>query len=765
MNPRSLRIALAIAFTASGFSALAYQVAWQRVLTQAIGSDSVSTVLIVTIFMASLGIGSEIARKLLQRPGRNLAVTYALIEAAVGLYGLVSIPLLRGVNGWWATLGPSSLIADSAINFLLLAPPIIGMGMTTPLIVQLAQKRLEDLGSVTGTLYGLNIAGAGLGAVATGLVLIELIGLSGTTVVAAAINLAIAAALYGLLKGETSVGKVDTTTHADLVRFGPAMAAVAFGFGTLAMQIALFRVLTNYFTMATIVFPIVLAAYLSLMAAGQAIGGRLADRYAAALPALIAALFAAGAALLLFALRFPPAWAASIGALSFTSFNGSLIQNDFPDLIGDPRPGVVLLFSLVFMMSVVAWSALFPVMLRLVTTASEGAGRSFARLYSLYTIGNVLGTFAFGLWILPWLGTGHALAVTILIVAIGCLAIASSQSRSFIPLTAAGALCAAALPAEYYKQFKLGDYAVAQTYEGRSGVATTVPTARFYKIVDMNRTASASAMVRDPAPTDLYQAWRWNLSELFALDPDYRPRNALIIGIGHAYLIDALLDNPFLQKITIVDISDEVVSAVRDATMTSTKRVFADPRVEIVIADGRRYVQQALAEGRTFDLIQTKINEPWHAGSGNLFTVEFLALQRRLLTNGGYLGVRPLAGHVRDGLEVFEAALFPGYYHVYFKNGRLPPMERAIVRPDIAVAWDRKVPGKEGRDQRPESLDVTIIGDKSALATIAANTDDRPTFEYYWLRRLAGLWVSPRTEISDPAFDPFRKRVPVTYER
>ncbi len=764
MNDRTFRLVVAVAFTASGFSALAYQVAWQRVLTQAVGSDAISTVLIVTIFMASLGLGAEIARKVLERPKLNLARTYALIETAVGIYGLVSIPLMRHVNAWWAELGLSSLLADSGLNFVLLAPPVIGMGMTTPLIIQLAKRRLDDLGRVTGTLYGLNILGAAIGAIVTGLILVEAIGLHGTTVVAALINFAIAAALFRILRGISDEEVLSKGGGLARIEMRQGIAAIAFGFGTLAMQIALFRILTNYFTMATIVFPIVLAAYLILMSIGQVLGGCLSDRYTARLPALMAALFATGALLLLLALRLPPSWAANVGALVFTSFNGALIQQEFPGLVGDPRPFVIFAFSGFFMSSVIAWAALFPVMIKMVTAAPEGAGRSFARIYSLYTIGNVLGTFAFGLWILPGIGTGRAVASVVFVVAVGVFVITEKRSPRAYGLIVAGLVCATLLPADYYKQFKLGAYAVDRTYEGRTGVATTVPTQRFYKIVDMNRTASASAMVHDPQPSDQYQAWRWNLSELFALDPSYRPKSVLIIGIGHAFLIDALLDNPFIEKITIVDISSEVVDAVRNATATSTRRVFTDPRVEIVIADGRRYVQQALAEGRKFDLIQTKINEPWHAGSGNLFTVEFMGMQRRLLSVGGYLGVRPLAGHVRDGLEVFDAALFPGFYHVYFKNGPLPEIERAVVRVDIASEWDRLLPGKEARDQRADYLDVAVIRDKQAMAGIASNTDDRPTFEYYWLRQVLGRWVSPRVEVSSAAYDRFRKRIPVAIE-
>jgi hypothetical protein len=59
---------------------------------------------------------------------------------------------------------------------------------------------------------------------------------------------------------------------------------------------------------------------------------------------------------------------------------------------------------------------------------------------------------------------------------------------------------------------------------------------------------------------------------------------------------------------------------------------------------------------------------------------------------------------------------------------------------------------------------VTLITDKSAVASIARNTDDRPTFEYYWLRRLLNAWTSPRDEISSSTYESFRRRVPVRIE-
>ena len=57
-----LKRLFSVAFTLSGFAALAYQIAWQRVLTQVIGSDAISAVLVVAIFMVWLGVGAALAR-------------------------------------------------------------------------------------------------------------------------------------------------------------------------------------------------------------------------------------------------------------------------------------------------------------------------------------------------------------------------------------------------------------------------------------------------------------------------------------------------------------------------------------------------------------------------------------------------------------------------------------------------------------------------------------------------------------------------------
>ena len=152
--------------------------------------------------------------------------------------------------------------------------------------------------------------------------------------------------------------------------------------------------------------------------------------------------------------------------------------------------------------------------------------------------------------------------------------------------------------------------------------------------------------------------------------------------------------------------------------------------------------------GERYDLIQTKINEPWHAGSGNLFTIEFFRAQRQLLAPGGYLGVRPLVGHVVDGLKVFDKVIWPGYYHMFFKNGAFEKPAVAKVTPELRDAWYRTLPGRpDQKGTRENHLKVVVFPCCDLGKGVRHNTDDLPAFEYDWLARTFGRWVSPRTNL------------------
>src|ERR1700758_4599761 len=76
---------IALAFFASGFSALTYQIAWQRLLFASFGVDIESVTIIVSTFMLGLGLGALGGGVIGARFPRSLLLLFACCEAGTGI--------------------------------------------------------------------------------------------------------------------------------------------------------------------------------------------------------------------------------------------------------------------------------------------------------------------------------------------------------------------------------------------------------------------------------------------------------------------------------------------------------------------------------------------------------------------------------------------------------------------------------------------------------------------------------------------------------
>ena len=72
LTARSLQAMLCALFFLSGFASLVYQVAWNKVLTQTVGSDHLSVALVVSIFMLGLGIGGHFGARITKKWSHSL---------------------------------------------------------------------------------------------------------------------------------------------------------------------------------------------------------------------------------------------------------------------------------------------------------------------------------------------------------------------------------------------------------------------------------------------------------------------------------------------------------------------------------------------------------------------------------------------------------------------------------------------------------------------------------------------------------------------
>jgi predicted membrane-bound spermidine synthase len=179
---------LAPAFFASGFAALIYQVVWQRVLFASFGINIEAVTIVVTAFLAGLGVGSILGGRLSTRGGTLLLRYFAVVELCIGVYGFLSVRLFR----WLAEFASGmSQLSSGSLTFLLVLIPTVMMGFTLPLLVAFAVRQNGNVGSSVGQLYFVNTAGSALASLAAAAFMMGALGESKSVAVAAGINIAV----------------------------------------------------------------------------------------------------------------------------------------------------------------------------------------------------------------------------------------------------------------------------------------------------------------------------------------------------------------------------------------------------------------------------------------------------------------------------------------------------------------------------------------------------------------------------------------------
>jgi spermidine synthase len=196
-------------FVLSGFSALLYQVVWQRSLFAIYGINVESVTVIVTAFMLGLGVGSLVGGEVSKQPARPALLLFSLVELGIGVFGLLSLPLFHAVGSF--TLGLSPL-PTFAITFVLVLVPTTLMGSTLPLLVAHGVRASGNVGRAVGVLYFVNTLGSGLAAIASVFVLLGALGQAKTVYLAAAINLAVSALAFAQHRKAGALAKDNRTS-------------------------------------------------------------------------------------------------------------------------------------------------------------------------------------------------------------------------------------------------------------------------------------------------------------------------------------------------------------------------------------------------------------------------------------------------------------------------------------------------------------------------------------------------------------------------
>jgi predicted membrane-bound spermidine synthase len=195
----------------SGFVALGLELTWFRLLGVILKPTAFTFPLLLTLFLAGVGLGSLAGRRLAPRSAAPFQ-RFLACQAAIPLYAALSVAMfawaaadgpgpalarLREYLGSYEpiafrfdflALKPGQLALYLGVPAALILPPTFLMGLSFPYLQRCVQSDLGTLGSRVGRLQTANIAGSVAGVVAVGTVLLEFAGTAGTLRLLAAVS-------------------------------------------------------------------------------------------------------------------------------------------------------------------------------------------------------------------------------------------------------------------------------------------------------------------------------------------------------------------------------------------------------------------------------------------------------------------------------------------------------------------------------------------------------------------------------------------------
>jgi spermidine synthase len=107
----------------------------------------------------------------------------------------------------------------------------------------------------------------------------------------------------------------------------------------------------------------------------------------------------------------------------------------------------------------------------------------------------------------------------------------------------------------------------------------------------------------------------------------------LIIGGGDGGLLREVLKHKSVKRVVMVEIDPHVIELSRQYLPRLSAGAFDDPRAELVVADGAKYVAEAKER---FDVVMVDSTDP-HGPGAVLFTAEFYGHCQRCQTERGIL--------------------------------------------------------------------------------------------------------------------------------
>lgn len=763
-------------FFFTGISSLVYQVIWVRMFGLVFGNTLYAASAVLAAFMAGLALGSFLSGRLMEKREDGLRV-YAVLELCIGVCGVLmafAVALASRLDIFiYRHFDPSYGFLTGLrfmYSFLLLVVPCTFMGATLPALGTFMMSAGSE--SLLGKLYGVNTLGAFLGCFASGFYLLGSIGITRTTFLAAFLNVAVATVSYALFgafsrkvaaKGKTEAsepmheGLSGLTGNPVLGKV--VLIAYAFsGFAALALEVGWTRSLVWVMGMDSYAF----AAMLCVILGGIGLGSLLYPALRKMIRRPVAFLGSLQLLIGLFVLESIFAIHRAIGIRDAVS--GLLSAMNLGGLYSVLAPYTIVQIAVsaaILLIPSLLMGLAFPIYAAVYIGVTGSVGKGIGNIYSVNTLGGIVGSLAMGFFIIPLLGLlpSIGLMAAVYIAVSLVITVADRAQASSRKVVTVGAAAAVSLLLVFAADMRFV-----------SVLETTLradQSRRDETIVYFKETATGSVLVKQSAiygkemlidgvqvastgDFDLHShIYPAHLIGLLKRDLD----DVLVIAFGAGGTSGSLLKYPEVKRLDVVEICEGVIDPARKYFSDMNSGVFADPRLNLVIQDGKNYIKMT---DRRYDVIYSgPIHPQSNQGSAALYTKEYFEDCRSKLKHGG-LQCLWLPLHMSSPADFLAIARAYMEVYPYVMLWQMPETETSEshphligsmvpILPDYGIIAERLSRPEIMRDiarlrdagfSRPGEFISQLAMDRSGLVRLLGgftrvNTDDTPSVEFY----------------------------------
>ncbi len=657
-QPLSRRASMYSLIFLSGVAGLTYQVVWHRYLSILLGTQARATAIVLAIFLGGISLGYAMFGRWSRWKPWNLLQAYALVELGLGVWAILfpfmfhlALPLTPKL---YALLGINNLLIDIVMSILLIGFPTFLMGGTLPLLTQGLSEDLDEASLTHAQIYGFNTLGACLGSLLAGYYLIPQLGLIRATSVGGGINIFVAAVMYfGFARGLAPQQVVPPKKSALNKRMTPSQAlimAVGFlsGFYLLTLETIFIRLIGLATGASNYNFCLIVSIFIFGLGAG-ALAARKIGTYR------------------LSRLVWNQVWVSVLLFLvylsgDYWSYYGHVIRvllRDLPEnfFVYQAMMGGALFLVLGAPIALAGLTV--PLCFHLLKDTRESLGLRVGQLYSVNTMGCVLGALVGGYWLLNFFNLDQlfklAVCLTCLSAAAACWLATREKQIGRGGMVSSAMVMAGVCAGVYFAPLYTKERFVQPFRHSNVTTATFKGATEWGKFLAHTtklalwKDGPNTSMGVGVASTDGKETSRSLLvngksdgntrgdyltTVMLANLPALLSKNiarACVVGFGTGITIGTLSQYPEVSQIEVAEISSTIIenAGLFDAYNYGASK---NPKVHFNEMDAFRLLY---GTDNKFDLIVSEPSNPWVAGIENLYSSEFYHIVNEKLTEDG----------------------------------------------------------------------------------------------------------------------------------